>query len=127
MTMVAGLATLDQLTPEVYERMNALGDILRAKLRAVFDELDVAVQVTGIGSLFGIHFTEERIVDHRSVLRADREMQGKLFTGLLNEGTLWWILMQSKSLAAGALCSLTTEAEIDALVDATRRVMLRIR
>ena len=32
MTMVAGLATLDQLTPEVYERMNALGDILRAKL-----------------------------------------------------------------------------------------------
>ena len=121
MTMVAGLATLDQLTPEVYERMNALGDMVRAKLRAVFDELDIAAQVTGVGSLFGIHFTEERIADYRSVLRADREMQGKLFTGLLNEG----ILMQSK--AAGALCSLTTEAEIDALVDATRRVMLRIR
>ena len=121
MTMVAGLATLEQLTPEVYERMNALGEMLRAKLRAVFDELDVAVQVTGVGSLFGIHFTEERIVDYRSVLRADRDMQGKLFAGLLNEG----ILMQTK--AAGALCSLTTEAEIDALVDATRRVMLRIR
>ena len=55
------------------------------------------------------------------MLRADRAMQQKLFTGLLNEG----ILMQSK--AAGALCSLTTEADIDALVDATRRVMLRIR
>ena len=121
MTMVAGLATLDQLTPEVYERMNSLGDMLRAKLRAVFDELDMAVQVTGVGSLFGIHFTEERIVDYRSVLRSDREMQGKLFAGLLNEG----ILMQTK--AAGALCSLTTEREIDALVDATRRVMLRIR
>ena len=107
MTMVAGLATLDQLTPEVYGRMNALGDMLRAKLRAVFDELDIAVQVTGVGSLFGIHFTEERIVDYRSVLRADREMQGKLFAGLLNEG----ILMQTK--AAGALCSLTTETEID--------------
>ena len=61
--------------------------------------------MTGIGSLFGIHFTEERIVDHRSVLRADRAMQGKLFTGLLNEG----ILMQTK--AAGALCSLTTQTE----------------
>ena len=121
MTMATGLATLDQLTPDVYERMNALGDVLRAKLRAVFDELDIAVQVTGVGSLFGIHFTEERIVDYRSVLRADRDMQGKLFTALLNEG----ILMQTK--AAGALCSLTTETEIDTLVDATRRVMLRIR
>ena len=121
MTMVGGLATLEQLTPEVFERMNALGDMLRAKLRAVFDELDIAVQVTGIGSLFGIHFTEEPIIDYRSVLRADREMQQKLFTGLLNEG----ILMQTKS--AGALCSLTTETEIDALVDAVRRVMLRIR
>ena len=121
MTMVGGLATLEQLTPEVFERMNALGDMLRAKLRAVFDELDIAVQVTGVGSLFGIHFTEEPIVDYRSVLRADRDMQQRLFTGLLNEG----ILMQTK--AAGALCSLTTEGEIDALVDATRRVMLRIR
>ena len=91
--MVGGLATLEQLTPEVYERMNALGDMLRAKLRAVFDELDVAVQVTGVGSLFGVHFTEERIADYRSVLRADRDMQQKLFTGLLNEG----ILMQTKA------------------------------
>ena len=98
MTMVAGLATLDQLTLEVYERMDALGDMLRAKLRAVFGELDIAVQVTGVGSLFGVHFTEERIVDHRSVLRADRAMQQqKLFTGLLNEG----ILMQTK--AAGCV------------------------
>ncbi len=121
MTMVAGLATLEQLTPDVYERMNGLGETLRAKLRAVFDELDIAAQVTGIGSLFGVHFTGERIVDYRSVLRADREMQQKLFTGLLNEG----ILMQTK--AAGALCSLTTDSEVDALVDATRRVLLRAR
>jgi glutamate-1-semialdehyde 2,1-aminomutase len=121
MTMVAGLATLAQMTPEVYERMNALGDVLRAKLRAVFDELDVEAQVTGIGSLFGIHFTGEEITNYRSVLRGDQAMQKKLFTGLLNEG----ILMQTK--AAGCLSALTTEAEVDELVDATRRVMLRLR
>ncbi len=120
-TMVAGLATLEQMTPKVYERMNALGDMLRGKLRAVFDELDIEAQVTGVGSLFGIHFTDEEIVDYRSVLRGDQGMQKKLFTGLLNEG----ILMQTK--AAGCLCSLTTEAEVDQLVDATRRVMLRVR
>lgn len=121
MTMAAGLATLNQLTPETFGRMNALGDTLRAKLRAVFDELGVAAQVTGVGSLFGIHFTKERIVDYRSVLHADRAMQQKLFTGLLNEG----ILMQTKS--AGSLCTLTTETEVDELIDATRRVILRVR
>lgn len=121
MTMVGGLATLEQMTPDVYDRMNSLGDILRAKLRSVFDELDLDAQVTGIGSLFGIHFTEEEIINYRSVLRGDQAMQKKLFTGLLNEG----ILTQTK--AAGSLCALTTEAEVDELVNATRRVMLRLR
>ena len=52
---------MNHLTPDVYERMNALGETLRAKLRAVFDELEVPAQVTGIASLFGIHFTDEEI------------------------------------------------------------------
>ena len=40
------------------------------KLRAVFDELEVPAQVTGVASLFGIHFTDEEIVDYRSTLTA---------------------------------------------------------
>ena len=44
------------LTPEVYERMDALGATLRAKLQAVLDELEVQAVVTGVGSLFGISF-----------------------------------------------------------------------
>ena len=121
MTMVAGEVAMNHLTPEVLDRMNALGEELRAKLRAVFDEFEVAAQVTGIGSLFGIHFTEEEIVDYRNVIRADSQMRRALFTGLLNEG----ILLQTGT--AGALNTLTTESEIDALVDTTRRVVQRVR
>ena len=121
MTMVAGEVTLDQLTPEVYERLDRLGETLREKLRAVFDELEVEAQVTGIASLFGIHFTPEEITDYRSVVRGDHDMQKALFMGLLHER----ILLQAS--CAGALNVLTTEAEIDTLVDATRRVIQRIR
>ena len=121
MTMVAGEVTMQQLTPQVFARMNALGDMLREKLRAVFGELEVGAQVTGIGSLFAIHFTSEEVTDYRSMLRGDQEMKTTLFTGLLNEG----VLVQSKS--AGALATLTTESDIDALVDATRKVVQRIR
>lgn len=121
MTMVAGEVVMSHLTPSVYERMNALGEMLRSKLRAVFDELEVDAQVTGVGSLFGIHFTAEDIVDYRSVVRGDSGMTRALFTGLLNEG----VLIQTGG--AGALNIQTTEVEVDALVDATRRVVGRVR
>ncbi len=120
-TMAAGEVVMNHLTPEVYDRMNALGGELRAKLSAVFDEFEVPAQVTGIGSLFGIHFTSEEIRDYRSVVRADGTMRKALFTGLLNEG----ILLQTG--AAGAMNSLTTTGDIDSLVDATRRVVERVR
>ena len=120
-TMAAGEVVMTHLTPEVYDRMNALGDETRAKLSAVFDEFEVDAQVTGIGSLFGIHFTAEEITDYRSVVRGDQTMRRALFTGLLNEG----ILLQTAT--AGAMNSLTTSTEIDTLVDATRRVIERVR
>ena len=101
--------------------MNALGGQLRAKLRAVFDEFEVPAQVTGVGSLFGIHFTSEQIVNYRTVVRSDKTMGRALFTGLLNEG----VLLQTGT--AGALNTLTSETEVDSLVDATRRVIQRLK
>ena len=121
MTMVAGEVVMNHLTPEVYDRMNALGEVLRRKLRAVFGELDVDAQVTGVGSMFGIHFTAEEIVDYRDVVHSDHTMQKAVFTGLLNEG----VLLQTA--CHGALNTLTTDAEVDELVDAITRVVQRVR
>ena len=121
MTAVAGEVTMRHLTPEVYARMNGLGEMLREKLRAVFAEFEVSAKVTGVASLFGVHFTSEEISDYRSVLRGDGQMKKALFTGLLNEGVL------VMSGASGALNALTTESEVDTLVDATRQVIQRIR
>ena len=120
-TMAAGEATMDQLTPEVYDRMNTLGDSLRAKLRAVFDELDVDVKVTGIGSLFGIHFTDADITDYRSSLKGDKAKLNTFYVGMVNEG----ILMFAKGI--GALNMHTTEDEVDEFVSAARKVVQRIR
>ena len=118
--MVAGEATLQQLTPEVYRRMDSLGEMLREKLGAIFAELEVPARITGIGSFFGIHFTSGEITDYRSMLRGDQDLKKRLFAGLLNEK----VLIQGR--AAGSLATLTTESEIDELVDATRRVAQRI-
>ena len=117
LTMAAGAVVMDEMTPDVYQQMSQLGETLRSKLRAVFDELDIPAQVTGVASLFGIHFTSEEIVDYRSTLSGDKALKGALSTGLLNEGVM----------LGGALSKLTTETEVDTFVDSTRRVIQRVR
>ena len=120
-TMVAGEETLKQLTPDAYDRMNALGDQMRGKINAVFGELEMDGQATGMGSLFGIHFTSSEISDYRDMMHGNQDLKTAFYTGMMNEG----VLMFSK--AQGALCTLTTETEVNDFVDASRNVLQRIR
>ncbi|MET0852920.1 MAG: aspartate aminotransferase family protein [Candidatus Rokuibacteriota bacterium] len=121
MTLVAGEAVLLALTPAVYRRMGELGETLRSKLRAALAGAGVTAQVTGVASLFGIHFTPRPIRNYRDVVSGDAEMAKAVFTGLLNEG----ILLQTS--CAGSLGVMTTEAEIETLADAVGRVAARVR
>ena len=119
LTMAAGEATLRGLTPDVYERLDRLGGQLRAKLQAVLDEIGVRAVVTGVASLFAIHFGIDQVRDYRSKLKGDSAAASAVFTGLLNEG----ILLQHG--CAGSLSTLTTESDVDTLVNAVRRVVQR--
>jgi len=121
MTLVAGEVVMRALTPPVYERMHELGAALRERLRATLADLGVLGQVTGEGSLFGVHFTGVPIRNHRDVLTGDASLTRAVYIGLLNEG----VLVQTK--VAGALGIMTREQEIDTLVDAFRRVLARVR
>jgi glutamate-1-semialdehyde 2,1-aminomutase len=121
MTMVAGETVMRTLTPDVYRRLADLGESLRGKLRAALAEAGVPAQVTGVASLFGLHFTAAPVTDYRAVVAADQELKRAVFVGLLNEG----ILLQTG--LAGALGTMTREVEIDTLVDALRRVLARVR
>ena len=116
-TMAAGEATLSRLTPPVYERLAQMGESLRGKLRAVLDEFEIPNQVTGIASLFGLHFTANEITDHRSSLNSDGELRRGLTVGLMNEGVF----------LGSSMNVLTGDAEVDTLVDAVRRVIQRLR
>jgi glutamate-1-semialdehyde 2,1-aminomutase len=121
MTLVAGEAVLLALTPAVYRRLADLGESVRSKLRAALPTAGVPAQVTGVASLFGVHFTSQPIRNYRDVVAGDAELTRAVFTGLLNEG----ILLQTS--CAGSLGVMTTEREVDTLVDAFTRVAARVR
>jgi glutamate-1-semialdehyde 2,1-aminomutase len=120
-TMLAGAVTLEQLSPEVYRRLAELTERLRGGISQVCAELEVPVQVTGLGSLFGIHFTEGPVRGYRDVAAEDARFRGQVFLGLLNEGIL------TASNLVGALSTVITEAEVDIFVAAFKRVLARQR
>ena len=118
-TMLAGAITLEQLTPEVYRRLAEVTEYLRHGLREVGRELEVPVQVTGLGSLFGIHFQGDTLVGYRDIAAADSAFRHNVFLGLLNEG----ILMAPN--LVGAVSTVLGEDEVDTFVDAFRTVLQR--
>ena len=118
-TMIAGAATLEELTPEVYKNLTEKTDYLKTEILKVAKELEVPIQVTGLGSLFGIHFTSDELVGYRDIAAEDAAFRHKVFLGLLNEG----ILMAPN--LVGAVSTKIDTAEIDAFVAALQRVLER--
>ena len=119
LTMKAGIVVMESLTADVYLRMNALGKEIREKLNAVFFELDVSVQITGIGSFFGMHFTEKEISNYRDVVTTDSSTKKAFFLAMLNEG----VLLNGLS---GSLNVYSTGEDVDELVSAVRKVAIRL-
>jgi glutamate-1-semialdehyde 2,1-aminomutase len=88
MGMVAGIATLELLTPAAIEQVNLRAGALRADLAAAFAEAAIPVQITGLGSLFAMHLTESPVECYRDTLGADTQLRHQIFLGLYNEGIL---------------------------------------
>ncbi len=87
-TMSAGLATMELLTPEAYAGLEELGAHARAAAEAAFRAAGVAGQVTGIGGMFTLHLHDRAITDYRSAYPAgDEAARGKaLHLALLRAG-----------------------------------------
>jgi glutamate-1-semialdehyde 2,1-aminomutase len=117
LAMAGGLATMDLLTPEAYGRLDVLGDRLRAGVKSLLRRRKHPGLITGVGSLFWLHWTAKRLTDGRSAQPVDRDKPGRVFMGLLNEG----IILSQRGLGA---CSLVmTEAEVDRFVEALGHVL----
>ncbi|HET7344176.1 MAG TPA: aspartate aminotransferase family protein [Methylomirabilota bacterium] len=118
-TMAAGIATLNALTPEAYARLEALRERLGGGVSRLLANTRRRGQVTGAGSLFWLHWTSETLTDYRSTKPKDTEMPQRVFMGLLNEG----ILMTPRGLGA---CSLAmSDEDVDRFVNALARVLAR--
>ena len=118
-TMLAGAVTLEQLTPEVYRSLAEMTENLRQGVRDCCARLEIPVQVTGVGSLFGIHFTEKSLHTYRDIASEDAKFREQVFLGMMNEGIL------TASNLVGALSTVITQDEVAAFLSAFGRVLER--
>jgi glutamate-1-semialdehyde 2,1-aminomutase len=111
MTMRAGLATLRGLDAAAYERLNSMGAGLRQRIQALCHRYGVPAQVTGEGSLFGLHWTAEPVTDYRSAQRSNKSLAYKFFLHGLNNGIFF------TTRGGGCLSMPMADAELGAFLD----------
>jgi len=87
-TMAGGVATMEELDSDVINRINDLGAEVRQGLRAISADLEIPIKITGDGSFFFIHFTEDEVKDAKSST-AGCESAKDLFLSLRNGGVFF--------------------------------------
>lgn len=87
-TMVAGITTMEELTPARYDHLNGLGEMIRSRLNALFRKTGFDAQATGAGSLFRIIMKSGPLSDYRSTLldAGRRALVQEMYLGFLARG-----------------------------------------
>ncbi len=121
--MAAGLATLDLIAAPGFH------DALAVKTRRLCDGLVAAAREAGIpltanavGGMFGLFFSSETVASYAQAVACDVERFKSFFHGMLAEG----VYLAPSAFEAGFVSSAHAEADIEATVEAARRVFARL-
>ena len=116
-SLAAGMAVLDVLEREpVLEHIDWLGGRLRATLQEVLDSHGLG-HMTGVGSIFQLHFTKAPPRNRREILAGDLALLSAVLLGLCAHGILW------PPVHPGVLAYAHTESDIDRTASALQTVL----
>ena len=114
-TMAAGIAALQNYDQAAIDKINALGDRMRAGFNRALRAAGIKGQAFGFGSLIMVHWTDEEIVSSKDVLlsvAAAAELPRLLHLEMMNRGVF------SATRGMYALSTPMTEKEIDQTIEA---------
>jgi len=90
LTMNAGLVGLTELyTPERARALNSWGDRLRDRLNAVVRSRGLAMQFTGLGSMFSVHMTDRPIRSQDDAEQGNAKLRDLFYFDLVARG-IWF-------------------------------------
>jgi glutamate-1-semialdehyde 2,1-aminomutase len=84
--MTAGLAVIKELRPQIYNKLDSKGDMMRRGIQAIFEEIGVNAFVGGTASFFPIIWTSEKVRDYKSAITGNRKISRSFSIELMNLG-----------------------------------------
>jgi glutamate-1-semialdehyde 2,1-aminomutase len=123
-TMVAGLNTLQFLknnANRVYPKIDRLGEYTRKQLQKIFDENNIMAKITGIGSLFNVHFLNDKfqeISNATDVALSNKEKLRSYHFALISKYKIFFLPYKM-----GAISFQHSKADIDYLLRSTQSII----
>jgi glutamate-1-semialdehyde 2,1-aminomutase len=123
LSMTAGLVTLRRLRDKsVYEHLERSSHELCAGLAATAKDAGVTTVTNRAGSMWTSFFTGEPVVDWDSANKCDRQLYGKFFHAMLNEG----VYLAPSQFEAAFVSLAHTDEVIEQTVEAARKAIHRL-
>jgi glutamate-1-semialdehyde 2,1-aminomutase len=87
LAMTAGIATLKEIRKRgFYEKLEGVSAELESGLRTAAQDAEVDVQLTRVGSMLGLFFNKEAIIDYQTVKSSNSSAYKMLFDSMLRQG-----------------------------------------
>ncbi len=120
LAVTAGAETLKLIhAAGAYERLNTLGEMLAAGLRAAVRETGIHACVNQIGSMFTIFFGVDHVRDYASATQSDTKMFARYFRAMSEQG----IYLPPSQFESAFLSLAHSEDDIEETLHAARTVL----
>ncbi|WAA11595.1 glutamate-1-semialdehyde 2,1-aminomutase [Fervidibacillus halotolerans] len=86
LAMTAGYETLRQLTKEDYEQFRRKGEKLEKGFRKAAEKYDIPLTVNRAGSMIGIFFTDQPVVNYESAKTSDLTLFADYYRAMADQG-----------------------------------------
>jgi glutamate-1-semialdehyde 2,1-aminomutase len=124
LAMTAGLTTLRRLRDKsIYERLERAGRKLCDGLSEAAREAGFETTTNRVGSMWTCFFTNEPVTDWTSASRSDRELYGKFFHAMLDEG----VYLAPSQFEAAFIGVAHTDELLDRTIEASRKAFQAVR
>jgi glutamate-1-semialdehyde 2,1-aminomutase len=123
LAMTAGLTTLKKLRDRsVYEKLERAGARLCEGVARAASEAGFTTRTNRVGSMFTLFFTNEAVTDWTTASKSDRELYGKFFHAMLDEG----VYLAPSQFEAAFLGTAHTDELLDRTIEAAHRAFEKI-
>jgi glutamate-1-semialdehyde 2,1-aminomutase len=123
LAMAAGYHAVSILKEgSVYDKLEKLGSRLEAGLRKNLESLSIPYSLNRVGSLMGLAFTSEPVIDLESSMSSDARFYGLYFKEMLKNG----IYMAPSAYEVAFLSAAHSEDDIDRTIEASLKSLKAI-